>query len=188
MDCLGLYCSECWKDRGLCKTCPIDKLYQFVRNNEDKSYLWLMNKQPGGHPEKEEIMNTVNLIGRLTKDADVRTIKGKDGDISQATFTLAVDRGNDAADFIHCAAYGKTAEIIEDYTEKGVRIGVTGHIRTGIYENADGETVWTTDVIADRFDFADGKRVTGDPKGKSETDDPDFRRGNAKKDGSRGRR
>lgn len=124
-------------------------------------------------------MNTVNLIGRLTKDADVRTIKGKDGDISQATFTLAVDRGNDAADFIRCAAYGKTAEIIEDFTEKGVRIGVTGHIRTGSYENADGETVWTTDVIVDRFDFADGKRETGEP---------DERRGSSKKGGSRGRR
>lgn len=150
-----------------------------IISNADKPYLWLINKQPGEHPEKEERMNTVNLIGRLTKDADVRTIKGKDGEISQATFTLAVDRVNDAADFIRCAAYGKTAEIIEDYTEKGVRIGVTGHIRTGSYENADGETVWTTDVIVDRFDFADGKRETGEPE---------ERLGSSKKGGSRGRR
>lgn len=103
-------------------------------------------------------MNTVNLIGRLTKDAEVRDIKGKDGDIAQAVFFLAVDRGNDEADFIRCVAYGKTAEIVEDYTGKGDRVGVTGHIRTGSYEHKDGYTVYTFDVIVDRFDFADGKR------------------------------
>lgn len=109
-------------------------------------------------------MNTVNLIGRLTKDAEVRDIKGKDGDISQAVFFLAVDRGNDEADFIRCVAYGKTAEIIEDYTGKGDRVGVTGHLRTGQYEHKDGYTVFTCDVIVDRFDFADGKREEEAPK------------------------
>lgn len=116
-------------------------------------------------------MNTVNLIGRLTKDAEVRDIKGKDGDIAQAVFFLAVDRGNDEADFIRCVAYGKTAEIVEDYTGKGDRVGVTGHIRTGSYEHKDGYTVYTFDVIVDRFDFADGKRdeapAAGQQRGRS---------------------
>lgn len=109
-------------------------------------------------------MNTVNLIGRLTKDAEVREIKGKDGDIAQAVFFLAVDRGNDEADFIRCVAYGKTAEIVEDYTGKGDRVGVTGHLRTGQYEHKDGYTVFTCDCIVDRFDFADGKREEDAPK------------------------
>lgn len=102
-------------------------------------------------------MNNVNLIGRLTKDPEVREIKGKDGMIAQASFFLAIDRGNDEADFIRCVAFGKTAEVIEDYTGKGTRIGVSGHIRTGSYEHKDGYTVYTFDVIVDRFDFADGK-------------------------------
>jgi len=102
-------------------------------------------------------MNTVNLIGRLTKDPEIRTFKGKDGDVQQATFTLAVDRNAEEADFIRCIAYGKTAETIEDYTHKGVRVGITGHMRSGSYEHKDGYTVYTLDVIVDRFDFADGK-------------------------------
>ena len=102
-------------------------------------------------------MNNVTLIGRLCKDADMRTFKSKnDGDVLQATFTLAVDRNADDADFIRCIAYGKTAEIVEKYTAKGTRVGVTGHIRTDSYEHKDGYTVYTFDVIVDRFDFADG--------------------------------
>lgn len=104
-------------------------------------------------------MNTVNLIGRLTKDPEIAEIdRGKDGVLTKATFTLAVDRGNDEADFIRCVAFGKTAEVIDDYTGKGVRVGVTGHIRTGSYENTDGDTVYTQDIIVDRFDFADSRR------------------------------
>lgn len=103
-------------------------------------------------------MNNVTLIGRLCKDPEVRTFKSKDGsDVRQATFTLAVDRAGDDADFIRCQAYGKTAELVEEWCEKGQRIGVTGHIRTDSYEHKDGYTVYTTDVIVDRFDFADGK-------------------------------
>ena len=101
-------------------------------------------------------MNTVNLIGRLTKDPEEATIKSKDGDLLKVSFTLAVDRNKDEADFIRCYAFGKTAETIADYTGKGVRIGVTGHIRTGSYEDKETKkTVFTTDVIVDRFDFAD---------------------------------
>lgn len=116
-------------------------------------------------------MNTVNLIGRLTKDPEIVEIdRGKDGVLTKATFTLAVDRGNDEADFIRCVAFGKTAEVIDDYTGKGVRVGVTGHIRTGSYENKDGDTVYTQDIIVDRFDFADSRKDTEEKpvqKGKS---------------------
>lgn len=110
-------------------------------------------------------MNTVNLIGRLTKDPDVRSIeRKKEEDLLQAMFTLAVDRNSDEADFIRCIAYGKTAETIEQYCVKGQRVGVTGHLRSGSYEHKDGYTVYTTDVIVDRFDFADGKRSEDDEK------------------------
>lgn len=103
-------------------------------------------------------MNNVTLIGRLTKDAQVTTIKTKDSALQKATFTLAVDRNADEADFIRCQAYGKIADIIDRYTEKGQRIGVTGHLKTDSYEHKDGYTVFITDVIVDRFDFADGAR------------------------------
>lgn len=104
-------------------------------------------------------MNNVALIGRLTKEAAITTIKTKDGNLLKAVFTLAVDRNADEADFIRCQAYGKTAEIVERYTAKGTRIGVTGHIKTDSYEHKDGYTVYTSDVIVDRFDFADAAPV-----------------------------
>lgn len=105
-------------------------------------------------------MNNVTLIGRLTKDPTTRTFQSKnDGDVLQATFTLAVDRNAEEADFIRCIAYGKTAEIVEQYTEKGTRIGVTGHLRTDSYQHKDGYTVYTCDVIVDRFDFADASKA-----------------------------
>ena len=109
-------------------------------------------------------MNNVSLIGRLTKDATTTTIKTKDGDVLKAVFTLAVDRNADEADFIRCIAYGKTADIVDRYTEKGQRIGVTGHLKTDSYEHKDGYTVFTCDVIVDRFDFADGKLEDDEPE------------------------
>ena len=109
-------------------------------------------------------MNNVSLIGRLTKAAAVNTIKTKDGDVAKAAFTLAVDRNQEEADFIRCIAYGKTAEIIDKFTDKGVRIGVTGHLKTDSYEHKDGYTVFTCDVIVDRFDFADGKQAEDEPE------------------------
>ena len=104
-------------------------------------------------------MNNVSIIGRLAADAIIRETrtKGKE-DITIANFRLAVPRiGSDDADFISCTAFGKTAEFIRDYLTKGSRIGVTGRIQTGSYEK-DGQTVYTTDVIVERVDFADGKK------------------------------
>lgn len=124
-------------------------------------------------------MNTVNLIGRLTKDAEVREIEGKDGNFLQAVFFLAVDRNEEEADFIRCVAYGRIAEVIDDHTGKGVRVGITGHLKSGSYEHKDGYTVFTLDVIVDRFDFADGKKGEEAPKRE------ESRRGQSRKKGRR---
>lgn len=101
-------------------------------------------------------MNSVNLIGRMTKDAEVRYTNEQK---AVANFTLAVDRGgkDKGADFPRIVAFGKSAEIIERYTGKGRQIGIVGRIQTGSYENKDGKTVYTTDIVAERV-FLIGSR------------------------------
>ena len=108
-------------------------------------------------------MNAVQLVGRFTRDPDVRYT---DGGLSIARFTIAVDRrfkkeGEQAADFINCVSFGKTAEFIEKYFGKGMRIGVTGRIQTGSYTNKDGAKVYTTDVIVEAAEFVESKSNTG---------------------------
>lgn len=113
-------------------------------------------------------MNNVSLIGRLTKDPDTRYSAGEES-TAVTRFTTAVDRwGKDAgADFIGCVAFGKTAEFISKYFYKGMKIAITGHIQTGKYQNKDGNTVYTTDVVADRAEFvekkADAPEMAGQP-------------------------
>ena len=103
-------------------------------------------------------MNSVALIGRLTRDPEVRY--GAASQTAVARFTIAVDRqrgGRDqeqTADFIPIVCFGKTAELVEKYIAKGRLVGVTGRIQTGSYEK-DGRKVYTTDVIADRIEFLD---------------------------------
>ncbi len=105
-------------------------------------------------------MNTVNLIGRLCRDVEVKELK----DTLLGTITLAVDRANsEDANFIRCKAFGQTVEFLEKWTKKGQRIGVTGHLQSGQYEK-DGNTVFVLDVIIDHVDFADGKSDAGDGK------------------------
>lgn len=105
-------------------------------------------------------MNTTQLIGRLTKDIELRQISSGT-EVTQ--FTLAVSRdfkdkdGNRGADFIQCVAWKKTAELLEQYTHKGSRIGVIGHIQTRNYENQKGERVYVTEVVIDRMEFLDTK-------------------------------
>lgn len=106
-------------------------------------------------------MNNVSLIGRFTKDPDTRyTTDNK----AVSRFTLAVDRwSKDAgADFISCVAFGKSAEFIEKYFKKGMKIGVTGSIRTGSYTKDNGDKVYTTDVVVDRSEFVEKKADAGD--------------------------
>lgn len=102
-------------------------------------------------------MNSVILIGRLTKDPETRYTTG-DNQMAVCRFTLAVDRiGKDkGADFIGCVAFGKTAEVIGKYMSKGRQMAVTGHIQTGSYEK-DGQKRYTTDVIVDRMEFVGSK-------------------------------
>jgi single-strand DNA-binding protein len=101
-------------------------------------------------------LNKVVLIGRLTKDPELKFTPGAGTAVT--TLTLAVDRrikkeGQPEADFINCVAFGKTAEIMAQYLGKGRLIGVSGWIRTGSYEAKDGTRRYTTDVYIDEFQF-----------------------------------
>lgn len=109
-------------------------------------------------------MNSVTLIGRLTKDPDVREA----GNTTVAKFSLAIDRGkksdgSDAgADFPSITCFGKTAELVGKYLAKGRQVGIQGRIQTGSYEK-DGHRVYTTEVVADRIEFLGSK-----PEGRAE--------------------
>lgn len=108
-------------------------------------------------------MNKVILMGRLTRDPDIRTTAGENT-TTIARYTLAVDRrtrktdtGEPTADFISCVAFGKAAEFAEKYFHQGMRVLITGRIQTGSYTNKDGQKVYTTDVIIDEQEFADSR-------------------------------
>lgn len=104
-------------------------------------------------------MNTVCLIGRLTKDPEVRWSQDHNGNqMAVANFILAVDRptrrdGQKEADFPRITVFGRQAENCERYLQKGRRCGIVGRIQTGKYQDRNGNTVFTTDVIADRVEF-----------------------------------
>lgn len=107
-------------------------------------------------------MNSVNLTGRFTRDPDVRYTESG---TSIARFTLAVDRrfkqeNGPQADFVGCIAFGKTAEFVEKYFFKGMKMELSGRIQTGSYVNKDGVTVYTTDVVAEAVGFAESKAAT----------------------------
>lgn len=106
-------------------------------------------------------MNSVQLVGRLTRDPEVRYT---DGGTSIARFSVACDRrysrdGEATADFISCVAFGKTAEFMEKYFRKGKKIGLIGRIQTGSYVNKDGQKIYTTDVIAENVEFVESKNA-----------------------------
>lgn len=115
-------------------------------------------------------MNSVSLIGRLTKDPDFK----QTNETSVVHYTLAVDRYGRDADFIKCVAFGKSAEFANNYFYKGLRVGVSGSIQTGSYENKDGDKVYTTEVLVERQFFADGKEPEDNSK------DAKKQRGNGK--------
>ena len=106
-------------------------------------------------------MNKVILMGRLTRNPDVRYSAG-DNSQAVARYTLAVDRrfkrdGEATADFISCVAFGKSATFAENYLHQGTKVVVTGRIQTGSYTNRDGQKVYTTDVIVEDQEFAESK-------------------------------
>ena len=106
-------------------------------------------------------MNKVILMGRLTRDAEVRYSQG-DSSTAVARFTLAVDRrfkrdNDQSTDFINCVAFGKTAEFFERFGRKGTKFVTEGRIQTGSYTNKDGQRVYTTDVVVENVEFAESK-------------------------------
>ena len=106
-------------------------------------------------------MNKVILMGRLTRDPEVRYSAGENA-LAIARYTLAVDRrfrrdGEANADFINCVSFGRTAEFAEKYFRQGLKIAVTGRIQTGSYTNREGQKVYTTEVVVEDQEFAESK-------------------------------
>lgn len=106
-------------------------------------------------------MNKVILMGRLTRDPEIRYSKGEKA-IGIARYTLAVSRrykreGEADADFISCIAFGKQAEVAETYFRQGTKLIITGRIQTGSYVNRDGDKVYTTDIVVEDQEFAESK-------------------------------
>ncbi|MCI8484134.1 MAG: single-stranded DNA-binding protein [Lachnospiraceae bacterium] len=115
-------------------------------------------------------MNKVILMGRLTRDPEVRYSQGESA-TAVARYTLAVDRrfrrDNDqqTADFINCVAFGRNGEFAEKYFHKGIKIAITGRIQTGSYTNQEGQKVYTTDVVVEEQEFAESKSASESQSG-----------------------
>lgn len=123
-------------------------------------------------------MNKVILMGRLTRDPDVRVSTGERS-MSIARYTLAVDRrgrrsdnGEQTADFISCVAFDRAAEFAEKYLHQGTKVVVTGRIQTGSYTNKDGQKVYTTDVVVEDQEFAESKAAGANNGGFAPGDRP----------------
>ena len=122
-------------------------------------------------------MNKVILMGRLTRDPEVRYSSG-DNSMAIARYSLAVDRRGrrdqegQTADFINCVAFGKAGEFAEKYFHKGTKIAVAGRIQTGSYTNKDGQKVYTTDVVIEDQEFAESKGASSDNAGFTPADRP----------------
>ena len=118
-------------------------------------------------------MNKVILMGRLTRDPEVRYSQAESS-LAIARFTLAVDRrfkrqnDDQTADFIICVAFGKTAEFAERYLHQGTKVVGCGRIQTGSYTNKDGQRVYTTDVVLDEVEFAESKKTQQENQNESD--------------------
>lgn len=107
-------------------------------------------------------MNKVILMGRLTRDPEVRYSTSGDNQLAIARYTLAVDRrfkrdGDQSADFIRCVAFGRSGEFAEKYFHQGTKIVAEGRIQTGSYQDKEGKTVYTTEVVVENQEFAESK-------------------------------
>ena len=114
-------------------------------------------------------MNKVILMGRLTRDPEVRYSQGENS-TAIARYTLAVDRrfrrdGEQSADFINCVVFGRGAEFAENYLHQGTKIIAEGRIQTGSYTNKDGQRVYTTDVVVENQEFAESKAASANNAG-----------------------
>ena len=124
-------------------------------------------------------MNKVILMGRLTRDPEVRYSQAAEP-LAIARYTLAVDRrfqrrdnsGNEqTADFISCVAFGRNGEFAEKYLKQGTKIAITGRIQTGSYTNKDGNKVYTTEVVVEEQEFAESKNAAGNNGGGYQQED-----------------
>lgn len=113
-------------------------------------------------------MNSVQLVGRLVRDVDIRYSTGENAN-ANCRFTVAVNRrfknketDQYDADFINCVAFGSTSEFINKWFHKGEMIGLNGRIQTGSYVNKDGIKVYTTDVVVENVEFVGGKNQNAD--------------------------
>ena len=115
-------------------------------------------------------MNKVILMGRLTRDPEVRYSTSGDNQLAIARYTLAVDRrfkrdGEQTADFIRCVAFGRSGEFAEKYFHQGTKIVAEGRIQTGSYQDKDGKTVYTTEVVVENQEFAESKAASDNNAG-----------------------
>ena len=117
-------------------------------------------------------MNKVVLMGRLTRNPEVRYSQGQNGEQNAiARYTLAVDRrfkreGDEQnADFISCVAFGKQGEFAEKYLKQGSKVAISGRLQTGSYTNKEGQKVYTTDVVVEEQEFAESKNASGGNSG-----------------------
>ena len=131
-------------------------------------------------------MNNVVLMGRLTRDPEVKYTQGENPRCV-ARYTLAVNRrfkrdGEPEADFINCVVFGKSAEFTEKYFRKGMQVTINGRIQTGSYTNKDGNKVYTTEVVVEEQEFAESKNASGNNGGGYQQEDRPAP-GNASADG-----
>lgn len=105
-------------------------------------------------------MNKVILMGRLTRDPDIRYSQGEKP-TAVARYTLAVNRDKEKADFISCVALGGSGEFAEKYLHQGMKIVIVGRIQTGSYTNKDGQKVYTTEVLVENHEFCESKGAAG---------------------------
>ncbi len=132
-------------------------------------------------------MNKVILMGRLTRDPEVRYSAG-DSSMAIARYTIAVERrkskqddSQPSADFINCVAFGRQGEFAEKYLHKGTKIAVEGRIQTGSYTNKEGQKVYTTDVVIDNHEFCESKG--NEPSGGSVYNQPEQKAASGEDDG-----
>lgn len=119
-------------------------------------------------------MNKVVLIGRLTKDPELRYAQGNGAAVCKFTLAVARPFKKDETDFINCVSFGKAAETINRYMTKGRQLAVTGSIRTGSYGAQDGTKRYTTDIAVDEFEFiGNGQGASNTPQGNT-TNNNDF--------------
>ena len=134
---------------------------------EKEIHEHLINAEKRSEIRRMKKVNLVILIGRLTRDPEIRYSQGEKS-TAVARYTLAVDRtyrreGENNADFIGCVAFGRSAELAEKYFRQGTKIAITGRIQTGSYVNREGRKIYTTNVMVETQEFAVSKGETQEP-------------------------